>query len=666
MSTFTKLSAQQQRLLDYKAMLRGRRTIDFGAPEPMPNKLLPATADDPGNQVPKSEQGLAMTFKVSKFPDYDLNDNGQVIMQLRIDGVAVGTPLTGTRPLEDSWFDQRITLPAGYTNRAGEHKVMVYLTVRFNNYESPDFVLRVDMQPPRPTLDTVVPDKIKTDGITAEYFDTNANVLLSYPGNYGDPKIDDVIEFMLAEYKASGEVDFDTARLIGTAVRLTPTTPLQTTNLTKAFLEDGADEGERAIFVYATDRKGNKSLASPPVKVDVSLIPAPKNETVDVPLHDVDNLILLADAQTPVSAVFDYDNFQKNDQLRISIDKQPLGDIDVDAVPFDFDLTYKQLFNGDLGVKTVDLEWQVRRNNKFYPPTPASKTLNVDLRKPGMPVDPDNPGTPGSPDLRLKPVMVFGTNRLEPNKLNKRDLVAGAIVTVPIFEGHKDKDRIQLRVLGVDLSEAEGGVVTLDGTETDETVLEFGIPGRLIADVGNNKNAFVDYVVSHKDVNETIALSPRQTVEIHITPNVMVQPDFAVYGVGGDGPELHCGSLVVDPDSTLKAVEVKFSGDSRLADINIKFYVQGYENTKDDTGKNIPGDIILDAASMVEKTPDAGEANTGFSVFFPWQVFDKIRNGWCTLHCSAKLDGYTTPSDPVLFRVGMFNPGNGEFCPLIR
>ncbi|MNX69109.1 hypothetical protein D3C86_1003160 [compost metagenome] len=666
MSTFTKLSAQQQRLLDYKAMLRGRRTVDFIAPEPMPNRLLPATDDDLGNQVPKIEQGVAMAFQVSKFPEYDLNDNGQVTMQLRIDEVPVGTPLTGTRPLADSWFDQRIILPAGYTDKAGEHKVMVYLTVRFNNFESPDFVFRVDTQPPRPTLDAVVPDRIKTEGITAEYFDTNANVLLSYPGSYGDAKIDDVIEFMLAEYKASGDVDYDTARLIGTAVRLLPTTPLQTTNLTKAFLEDGADEGERAIFVYATDRKGNKSLASPVVKVDVSLIPAPKNETVSVPLHDDNNLILLADAQTPVSAEFNYDNFQAGDQLRVNIDKQLLGDIDVDAVPFNFPLTYKQLFNGDLGVKTVDLEWQVRRNNKFYPPTPASKTLNIDLRKPGLPVDPDNPGTPGSPDLRLPKVTVFGTDKFEPNKLNKKDLDKGAIVTFPIYEGHKAKDRIQLRFWGIEVPESEGGVVTLDGSETADTVLELRIPGEYIGEAGNNDNTFAECEISHADVNETVAVTPRQKIKIHITPDVMVQPDFVGYDVGGDGPELHCGSLVVDPESMQKAVEVKFPGDPRLANIIVNFYVQGYENDQDDTGKNIRGDIILDAAWTVDKKPNKDEADTGFSVFFPWTVFDKIRNGWCTLHCSARFGEHTTPSTELTFRVGMFNPGNGEFCPLIR
>ena len=670
MSTFNKLSAQQQRLLDYKAMLRERRIKDFPAPEPMPDKLLPATADDLGNQVPRSEQGLAMTFKVPKFADYDLNDNREVIMQLILGDTEddkVGTPLTGRRPLDETWFDQRITLPLGYTDKAGEHNVWIFLTVGLNTSESVRFVLRVDTQPPSPTAETVVPDRIKNEGITAEYFDSSAHVLLSYPGNYGDAKIGDVIEFMLAEYNGSGAVDFDTARLIGTAERFTSVTPLQTTNLTKAFLENGGDEGKRAIFVYATDRKGNKSVASPPVEVDVSLIPAPKNQSIAVALHDDNNLILLADAQTPVSAEFNYDNFQAGDQIRVSIDGQPLGDIPVGRVPFDLQLTYKQLFNGGLGLKTIDLEWQVRRNNKFYPPnTPAKKELNVDLRKPGMPVDPDKPGTPGSTDPRLQPVTVLGANRLEPNKLGKLDAENGAFVIVPIYEGHKARDRIQLRYMGVPLREDEGGVVTLDGSETSETVLEMRIPGPVIGEVGNNNNAFADYTISHEDVNETVARAPRQTVEARIVPGVMVQPDFDVYGVGGDGPELHCGSLVVNPDTARKAVEVTFSGDARLKNVDVKFYVQGYENAKDGTGKNIPGDIILDAAAMVEKIPDDDEASTGFSVFFPWEVFDKIRNGWCTLHCSAKLEGYTTPSVSKWFRVGMFNPGNGDFCPLIK
>ncbi|PNB74837.1 hypothetical protein C1X64_08320 [Pseudomonas sp. GW456-E7] len=669
MSTFNKLSAQQQRLLDYKAMLRGRRTENsFPAPEPMPNKLLPETDDDPGNQVPKSEQGLAMTFKVPKFAEYDLPDDRQVTMQLMLgdsDDDKVGTPLTGRRPLDESWFDQRITLPAGYTDKAGEHKVWIFLTVRFNTSRSEQFILRVDRQPPSPTVKTVVPDAIK-DGITAEYFDSNPNVLLSYPGNYGDAKIGDVIEFMLAEYNASGGVDFDTERVIGTAVRLTPTTPLQTTNLNKDFLERGNDEGKRAIFVYARDRKGNKSVACPPVEVDVSLIPAPKNQAVTVALHDDDNLILLADAQPSIIAEFDYDNFQPGDQIRVSIDKQPLGDITVGSVPFELPLTYKQLFNGDLGLKTVDLEWQVRRKNKFYPPAPDVKKLNIDLRKPGMPVDPDKPGTPGSPDPRLQPVTVFGVNRLEPNKLSKLDIENGALVTVPIYEGHKAKDRIQLRYMGVEILESEGGVVILAGDETDETVLEMRIPGEDIKAVGNNDNAFADYTISHEEVNETIALAPRQTVEARIVPGVMVQPNFERSDVDDDGPELHCKSLVVDPDTGRKAVEVTFSGDARLKDVDVKFFVQGYENAKEDgTDKNIPGDIILDAALMVEKTPNEDEASTGFSVFFPWEVFDKIRDGWCTLHCSAKLNGYTTPSDPKLYRVGMFNPGNGDFCELI-
>ncbi|MBV7568598.1 hypothetical protein [Pseudomonas sp. PDM27] len=668
MSTFNKLSAQQQRLLDYNAMLRRRRTEDdFPAPEPMPNKLLDATDDDPGNQVPKSEQGLPMPFKVPKFADYGEEDNRLVTMQLKFDGADAGTPLTGRRPLDETWFDQRIILPAGYTNRPGQHKVRIFLVVGFNDADSEEFVLNVDTQPPTPTVKPVVPDRIKIEGITAEYFDGSPHVLLSYPGNYGDAKIGDVVEFMLAKYKANGDVDFDTERLIGTAVRSTPTTPLQTTNLDKDFLERGGDEGDRAIFVYVTDRKGNKSDATLNEKVDVSLIPAPKNQAVTVALHDDDNLILLADAQPSIIAKFNYDNFQAGDQIRGWIDKEPLGDIPVNSVPFDLDLTYRQLFNENLGPKTIDLEWQVRRNNKLYPrDTREKKPLNIDLRKPGMPVDPDKPGTPGSPDPRLQPVTVLGVNKLEPNKLGKLDIENGALVTVPIYEGHKAKDRIQLRYMGVEILESEGGVVILAGDETAETVLEMRIPGELVEAVGNNDNAFADYEISHESVNETIAVAPRQKVVSYMAPGVMVQPNFERSDVGDDGPELHCKSLVVDPDTARKAVEVKFSGDARLKDVDVKFYVQGYENAKEDgTDKNIRGEIILEAAAMVEKTPNEDEASTGFSVFFPWEVFDKIRDGWCTLHCSAKLNGYTTPSVPKLYRVGMFNPGNGDFCNLI-
>ena len=609
-----------------------------------------------------------MTFRVPKFADWDLDDNRLVTMQLKLGNADVGTALTGRRPLAETWFDQRITLPAGYTDKAGEHRVWILLTVSFNEGESEDFVFNVDILPPSLTAQTVVPDRIKSEGITAEYFDDIPHVLLSYPGNYGDAKIDDVIEFMLAEYNASGDVDFDTERVIGRAVLLTPSTPLQTTNLTKAFLELGDDEGKRAIFVYATDRKGNKSLACPPVEVDVSLIPAPKNQAVTVALHDDDDLILLTDAQEPVSAEFNYDNFQEGDEIRVWVGEELLGDIPVNSVPFDLELTYRQLFNEDLGPKTIDLEWQVRRNNKFYPrDRREKKPLNIDLRKPGMPVDPDKPGTPGSPDPRLQPVTVFGVNRLEPNRLGILDLQEGATVFVRIHEGHKAGDRIQIRYMGVDILEDEGGVVTLVGGETEETVFKLKIPGEILREAGNQPDGFVDYWISHEGVNETIAVAPRQRVVSYMAPGVMVKPDFGKYDVGDDGPELHCGSLVVNPDTARKAVEVKFSGDTRLQDVDVKFYVQGYENAKEDgTDKNIPGDIILDAAAMVEKTPNEDEASTGFSVFFPWEVFDKIRDGWCTLHCSAKLDGYTTPSDPKQFRVGMFNPGNGDFCDLIQ
>lgn len=664
MSTLKKLTAQQQRLLDYKKKLRERSSlIDFGEPVPFPDKTLPATADDPENQVPKSEQGLAMTFRPSQFPDFDLDDAASVLMQLEFNGVRVGTTLTGTRPLTAAWFDQVLTLPAGHTDKEGEHEVKVFLQVRFNTFLSPEFVVRVDTTAPVVTVVPVVPPEIIQDGITAEFFEKEPFVALSHVGTYVDAKIGDKVKFCIAEISAGAPV-MGTMRVIEEIVRTTLAIPLKTEKLTKAFVD--ADEGKRALFIIAEDRKGNIGAPSPFVEVDVSLIPAPKSLTVAVELHDDDDQVLHADAQTPVVAEFNFDNFREGDQLRLGLGGQPLGDIDVDAVPFSLPLTYAQIHLGEVGPAKMELTWQVRRVLKFYPAVPVIKIINKDLRKPGKPVDPLDPGTPGSPDPHLPLVTVRGTDRLEPNKLNVKDISSGAVATAPIYEGHKAGDICQLRYYGVDVPKADGGVVVLDGSETDDTVLEWKIPGALIGDGGNKPDVPVDYIVSHPSVNETIAISRPQPVQVYISPGVMVVPAFVVFGVGPDGKELHCGSLVADPDSPSKAVEVRFSGDARLKDINVDFHLLGYENIKDGTGKNIPGDVIVDAIGLVSKEPNEAEATNGFSVYFPWEVFDKIRNGWCTLHCSAKLEGYTTPSVPEFYRVGMFNPGTGDFCPLTR
>jgi hypothetical protein len=213
----------------------------------------------------------------------------------------------------------------------------------------------------------------------------------------------------------------------------------------------------------------------------------------------------------------------------------------------------------------------------------------------------------------------------------------------------------------VEVDEAEGGVVELDGSETDDTVLEFTIPGAYIAAGGNNKQTRVEYIVSH-DQNATVARSNTQHVEVYVDAIPMPQPDFAITGDAGDGPELYCGSLKHNADLGTMAVEVKFPAKADLANTKITFHVQGYENTNDGSG-NAPGLVLPDAADSVEKTPSEAEATAGFSVFFTYHVFEKIKNGWCEVSCTAVQQGYVTPSGPRLFRVGMERPG-GDFCAI--
>ncbi|PTR21965.1 hypothetical protein [Pseudomonas sp. GV085] len=658
MTILEKLSAKEQRLLSYRKKPRSVPLEDLKPPSLETILLLPEKADDPGNQLHSRDQGLEMKLTLSRFPTSNYPDKSDITVQALFNDDPVGNELSGTTPLDDAWFEQTLTVPAGKTATEGEHRVQYRIKYRLNEDDSLPLIIRVDKTPPSPATQAIVPDRIKTEGITAEYFDEEGvdYVLVGYLATYPVAKIGDVVEFMVKEV---GKPD-DQATLIERIERLDLAVPLSTQKLTKSLI--GIEQGEIELFVYVTDRKGNKSLASPKLKVDVSLFPAPAGESETVPLHDDDNIILFEDARDPVRAILNYTNFKDKDQWRLVVDQQtPALEPDVDAVPFSHAFTYRYLYNGNDGPKDVDFEWQVRRGNKLYPETPHSRKLKIDLRKPGEQPDPDNPGNPGSPDPKLPLITVQGVDRSRPNYLIKVDGEIGAIAFVKIYKGHKKDDVAQLIYHGVEVEDADGGIVRLDGSETDDTVLQFRIPGAYIAGSGNNKKTRVEYIVSH-DQNTTVARSNTQHVEVYVNEIPMPQPDFAITGDAGDGPELYCGSLKHNADLGTMAVEVKFPAKADLANTKITFHVQGYENTNDGNG-NAPGLVIPEAADSVEKEPTAAEASAGFSVFFAYHVFEKIKNGWCEVSCTAVQQGYVTPSGPRLFRVGMERPG-GDFCAI--
>ncbi|MNK97548.1 hypothetical protein D3C87_1178890 [compost metagenome] len=406
-------------------------------------------------------------------------------------------------------------------------------------------------------------------------------------------------------------------------------------------------------------------MASPPVTVPISMIPMPKDMTLDIVLENgdvTDRVILFRDTQVPVHGKHEFLNWRAGDKLRRQIANQTVKVIDIEsAPPFVDQITYRELLDdGNLDLKDLEYKYQIQRGNKLIPATPISKILKVHLDKPGeQPDDPDNPGLPDSPDPKLNIVNVKGVSPRQ-NYLNEQDKVLGAKIRMLIYKGHKKDDVIKFFYQGYPVPE----VVRLDGTETDDKILEGDIPPDYIADGGNSKHMRVGYTVYHPGVNETEAVAVDRLIDVYVDEILMPQPNFKVTADpgNGDGETVYCDSLVRDPETNEVAVEVTFPANAEFADQKISFVIQGYENVVD-AGNNKPGNTIEGAWKDVQKKPNADEAAAGFSVFFKHTVFETIFNGWCELSCWATQDGYFTRSEPLLFRVTM-NHGDNSYCEL--
>lgn len=654
MTILEKPIAKAQRLQNDRKKRRVPNA-DIAAPTLKTIVLLPQTADDPGNQLHSRDRGLAMDLSFVRFPTADYPDGSSITVQALFNGSPVGSALPGTTPLDDDFFKQTLTIPAGQTNAPGEHKLQIRVKYRLNEEDSLELVVRVDDASPLLPAEVIVPDAVKTGGITAEFFDASSFVPLSLANTYPDGKIGDDIKFYIKE---SGQPPAS-ATLIDTIVRTDLSVPLSTEKLTKALV--GIDEGKVDVYAIATDRKGNVGLPTPLLVLDVQLFPAPRNEAATVDLHDDDNVLLFEDLRAPTTTVLTYLNFKDDDKWRLSVDGQtPALELDLSSGSYTHPFTYKYLHNGVYDKREADFLWQIRRGDELYPPVAHSKTLTIDPRTPGEQPDPEYPGLPGTPDPRLALITVQGVDKSRSNYLIKADAEHGAKAFVKIHKDHKVGEKAHFVFHGVEVEEAEGGVFTVDASHDDDTVMSFDLPSDFIKGGGNNKQARAEYYLTHS-LNSTVIRSNVQYVEAYINPIAMAQADFAITGDAGDGPELYCGSLKHNGDLGTMAVEATFAGGAEFANSTIKFHVQGFENAQDPDGNNVPGLVIPDALDTVEITLDA--SGSAESAFFTYHVFEKIKNGWCEITTSTKQNGYSTPSEPRLFRVGMERPG-GAFCPI--
>lgn len=228
------------------------------------NPLLPDTADDAPNQLPKHLRGTNLTVDVPVFDQGQEGRRGVIILFWNGEPVASEfpfiTPITA--------FPVELTLPASETNVQGRFSLSYLINLVGNTTASLPLEVNIDTTPPnynQPGALVTLPPEVEADGITREYLDANGGqVVVSVRGDYVDAKINDVVTLWFGP-------SIHLAKEVGIFTRTDLSVPV-TINLLET---DIAFEGEGALYYTLTDRKKNVGPHSTYKPVLVRLTPAP-------------------------------------------------------------------------------------------------------------------------------------------------------------------------------------------------------------------------------------------------------------------------------------------------------------------------------------------------------------------------------------------------------
>lgn len=610
------------------------------------NPFLSDTSDDEINQIPLSLQGKPFKCLVPR-PAASEHDGVPGFIDLTFDG----SPIVSTRynyvtPLDPDILEIDMTFPVGYTDRPGTHELGYFIDQGGNESNSVPLKCNVDRTPPHPFFPVGLPDEIVNDGITKKYLDDNDFVVIKIPG-YGDMKIGDFIELLYGDSTVLAEV-------VDSVTRTDTTTEIVLRLTAEQVFKQ--DEGTHALFFRVTDRKGNPSTFSPPVSVTVVLTDPPEGLVeLSIPLFDGvgDGLVDLADAQNPLGVrIFnEYTNYLPGDELVVTYDGILQMAKTISGFPVYVDISFKDVFNNDPGVKTVAASYQIKRGSTYYPPTPISKDVVVDLRKPGLPIDPENPD-PTNPILAL--VTVQGDSGGPVNTLREADKDGVVTVTVNTYADAKEDDTVQLEYAGQLVSEADGGLITIPNTIP--TSLQWEVEWSVFEAAGNGDPTHpMAYVIGHS-LNDNVDISEPRNVDVEIQVDTVPDPAF-LHLDPNYTDWLNCKSLRLDPiEGVVVEVHVP-GGELALANQELTFTYQGYT---DDGGANPkPG-----TDKEVLYTPTDQEAASGFIVKIPYAPLLATLNAWGGVKYKAVINGRETPSKEDLVRVYLVNPGDGGTCPL--
>ncbi|MGV2835652.1 hypothetical protein, partial [Pseudomonas shirazensis] len=457
MSAKGKITAAEARLAARNFRLRIAADLDMPAFN-SDNPLLPDTADDAQNQLPKALRGTDLKIDI---PQFDQGEDGRRgIVTLFWNGLAKAVTPQFTTPIT---FPVEMTLPASETGSQGQYELSYVVNIVGNETSSLPLVVNIDTTPPnnnRPGEQVGLPAEVETDGITREYLDAHGRVVVTVPNTYSDAKIDDEVI-----------LKFGTSIPLAKEIGRFPRPNLIDTIQFDLLEEHITQEGDHSLFYVLADRKGNEGPNSAYRTVPVMLTPAPTDLLPPlVPLAD-DDLIDYADAVQGVRvAIRAYTNWYSSDRVVVTFDgsdhaPQPIGQDGTQVT-----LPYALIYNGDYGSKDSRITYRIERNGKAFA-EPVGKDFEVDLRMPGP--DPEDPPEEVHPQLNI--LTVKGAASPD-NVLTEADADQDVSATAAIYPNVGDDQYAQLYWNGV---EATGVRVPLDSTSTE---IAFTIPWEVVRD----------------------------------------------------------------------------------------------------------------------------------------------------------------------------------------
>ena len=641
------LTPAEQSRVDYLKVRRAVTSADPAVIEVHPdNPFLPDTSDDDKNQIPLSLQGKPFKCLVPRPDVADETTPTPGAIYLTFDGSQIDeTKYPYTTPLDAAVLKIEREFPAGLTGRSGKHELGYVVRQGGNASLSDPLECNVDRTPPAVFLPPGIPKEVE-EGLTKKYLDDNDYVPVKI-SEYGEMRIGDFIELYYGD-------SITLAELIATFTRDDATSEIVLKLTADQVFKLG--EGKHGLFYKVIDRKGNPSIFSPSVTFEVVLTDAPEGLLpLSIPLYDSvgDGLVDLKDAQTPlgVGILDEYTHYLPGDELVVTYDGILQVAKTINDFPFYVDISFKDVFNNDPGEKTVAVSYQIKRGSTYYPPTPISKNVDVDLRKPGLPIDPDNPD-PTNPNLAL--VTVQGNSGGTVNTLREADKDEDVTVTVNIYTDAKEDDTVQLRYAGQLVSEADGGLITIP--DVIPTSLQWEVDWSVFAAAGNGDPTHpMAYVIGHP-LNDNVDISDPREVDVLIQEETVPDPEFLHLDPDPDLVNfLNCGSLRRDPNQGV-VVEVRVpGGELALANQELIFTYQGYTDAGGANPK--PGTFL-----EVLYTPTDQEAAAGFIVKIPYAPILATLNAWGRVHYTAVINGRDTPSKVHGVRVYMVVEGGT--CPL--